>query len=170
MRLPELFTSRGTLVIAFLGALLVIAVVLQAAESMWHTVSPPEEYTPPPPTTDPDEIRAFIETARPKLEVQVEDRRIRVGNAPGGSFIHFDGEAEALEGIRVCLEEGHAREMERLLEETTEIPGGRFARARFREEIQQGFRGVFHQCLEETLGVPAVPSLPELSAHQHPHD
>ncbi|MDX1388828.1 MAG: hypothetical protein R3344_06535 [Acidobacteriota bacterium] len=164
--IPGFLKSRGALVIGLAGALLAIAVVLQAAESIWHTVSPPEPYTPPPPTTDPEAIRQFLETARPKITI--EGGAMRVGNAPGSSYIHFDAEDAQIEELSVCLEEGHDRVMEELLAETTEIPGGRFARARFRDQVSGEFRVVFHDCLEGILGVPAVPSTPGASAREQP--
>ena len=151
-RILKRFGSRGTLILAFLGALLAIAVVLQAAESVWNTVSPPEEYVLPPPTTDPEEIRLFIENARPKLEI---GRQMRVGTALNSTHIRFDeAEDEEMESFRVCLEEGLDRETERLVEETTEIPAGRFARTRTRRLVEDDFRNVVHGCLSETLDVP----------------
>ena len=168
-RILALFKSRTTLVVAFLGALLAVAVVLQAAESMWHTVSPPEEYVAPLPTTDPEEIRLFVENARPKLTI--EGRQMRVGNAASTTHIRFDDtEDEEMEIFQVCLEEGLNRETERLLEELTEIPGGRFARARTRDSVQDEFRYVVRNCLNEILDVPLVPAVPETPDHSHPDD
>lgn len=133
--------------------------MLQAAESIF---SSNEEYAPPPPTTDPGEIRAFIESVRP--EVSMDGRRMRIGN----NLVHLmhvrfdEDEDEEIETTRACLDQALARETERLVEETTEIPGGRWARDGFRDRIQPRFQYVVYECLNQVLEHPlALPELPE---------
>jgi hypothetical protein len=155
-----LFGSRGTLIVTLFGALLVIAVVLQLAESAWNTVSPSDEPVLPPPSTDPEDIRAFLEDARPV--VTVEGRTVHV-QSHGHTRILFDADEDAeMESFLSCLEEADKVVMERLLAETEEVPSGRFARHRARNRVRREFGLATDVCVRDVLDIPEIPGIPPI--------
>jgi hypothetical protein len=156
-----LFRSRGTLIVALFGALLVVALVLQLAESAWNTVSPSEEPVLPPPSSDPDDIRAFIEGARP--EIDVEDRTVDIQMSHGRTRIRFDDDEDAeMESFLACLKKGDEEVMARMLEETDEIPSGRFARLHLEARIHEEFKTAADVCVSEVFEIPQIPEIPEI--------
>jgi hypothetical protein len=156
-----LFRSRGTLIVALFGALLAIALVLQLAESAWNTVSPPEVPILPPPSSDPADIRAFIDDARPA--VNVEDRIVEIQMSHGRTRILFDEDEDAeMESFLACLEEGDEEVTARMLEETEEIPSGRFARLHLEARVHEEFKSAADVCVREVFTIPEIPEIPEI--------